>query len=588
MAFRAHGLFAMAVALAAGAARADDQTASPSSPSESARSLADQIVAADNASKPTIARGAEAVLRLYLLRHYPAKIEHAVASATTISVTVAVSANAGRRGDWFLAEWPVWQPAVVAMHFSTTWPLHGSSGTVAVPRFAEDGRDRLLSRFVVIRRRAAGDLLASFAHWTDVFPVATTLANLVPRNKKGLAGFVGDPLQTRDVDAFGVGSVTVNLFLNTLFQDDPAPGAAPVTAAGHTWYLRLEAWEKLDATLLAAAERHLVVLGIILLSPAPQWAASDLGALLQHPNYEHGGICSMPNLTTPEGAAAYVMVLDALAKRYERADGRYGRIHRWIVHNEVDAGGQWTNAGWLPELAYLDQYYRSMRLTDLVVRRQDPSAEVLVSLTHNWASAESRRFPPRTLLEDLIELSRDEGDFPWGVAYHAYPSLHGELPWSDPRSTFSFDTPRITFRNVEVLDAWMRRRAARYEGRTVRDVYLSELGANSRDYGASALAEQAAALAYVWRKIAPLSTILGFDYHNWRDNREEGGLRIGLRRFPDDPEDPSGAKPAWFVYRALGTPDEDRATAFALPLIGAKSWSAALRHPPIAKASSKP
>ncbi len=584
MPFRAHGLFALALALAAGAARAEDPPAPPSSSPDSVRSLADEIVAADNASKRTIARSEEAALRLYLLRRYPAKIEHAVASATTITVT----GTARRRGDWFLAEWPVWEPAVVGMHFSTTWPLHGSRFTVTVPRFAEDGRDRLLSRFAVIRRREAGDLLASFAHWTDVFPAATTLANVMPRNKKGLAGFVGDPLQIRDVDEFGVGSVTVNLFLSTLFQNDPAPGAEPVTAAGHTWYLRPEAWKSLDATLLAAAERHLVVLGIILLPPATQWGAPDLGALLQHPNYEREGIYSMPNLTTPESTAAYVMVLDVLAKRYARADGRYGRIHRWIVHNEVDAGGLWTNAGWLPELAYLDQYYRSMRLTDLVVRRQDPSAEVLISLTHNWASAESRRFPPRALLEDLIGLSRAEGDFPWGVAYHAYPSLHGELPWSDSRSKFTFDTPRITFRNIEVLDAWMRRRAALYDGRTVRDVYLSELGANSSDYGAAALAEQAAAVAYVWKKIAPLSTILGFDYHNWRDNRGEGGLRIGLRRFPDDPEDPSGAKPAWYVYRALGTPDEDRATAFALPIIGAKSWSAALRRPAITKASSKP
>lgn len=585
MAFRAHGLFALALALA-GAARAEDQTTAASSPSESARSLADEIVAADNASKPTIARGAEAVLRLYLLRHHAAQIEHVVASATAITVTGAARGTTARRGDWLLAEWPVWQPAAVAMHFSTTWPVHGSRFSVTVPRFTEDGRDRLLSRFVLIRRRQADDVLASFARWTDVFPAATTLENVLPRNKKGLAGFAGDPLQTRDVDEFGVGSVTVNLFLSTLFQDDPAPGADPVTAAGHTWYLRPDAWKKLDATLLAAAERHLVVLGIILLSPAAQWGAPDLGALLQHPNYEHEGIYTMPNLTTPESTAAYAMVLDALARRYARADGRYGRIHRWIVHNEVDAGGIWTNAGWLPELAYLNQYYCSMRLADFVVRRQDPSAEVLISLTHNWASAESRRFPPRTLLQDLIELSRHEGDFPWGVAYHAYPSLHGELPWSDPRSTFTFDTPRITFRNVEVLDAWMRRPAALYRGRTVRDVYLSELGANSYDYGARSLDEQAAAVAYVWKKIAPLSAILGFDYHNWRDNREEGGLRIGLRRFSDDAEDPSGAKPVWYVYRALGTPDEDRATAFALPIIGAKSWSDALRHPAITKAPS--
>lgn len=73
----------------------------------------------------------------------------------------------------------------------------------------------------------------------------------------------------------------------------------------------------------------------------------------------------------------------------------------------------------------------------------------------------------------------------------------------------------------------------------------------------------------------------GFQYHNWVDNRHEGGLRIGLRRFSDDQEKPMGTKPVWDVYKALGIPDEDRACAFALPVIGLKDWSEAIHRGPI-------
>ena len=61
------------------------------------------------------------------------------------------------------------------------------------------------------------------------------------------------------------------------------------------------------------------------------------------------------------------------------------------------------------------------------------------------------------------------------------------------------------------------------------------------------------------------------------DNRGEGGLRIGLRRFPDDTDEPLGKKPIWYVYQALGTPKEAEATAFAKPIIGIQDWSE-IRH----------
>ena len=106
---------------------------------------------------------------------------------------------------------------------------------------------------------------------------------------------------------------------------------------------------------------------------------------------------------------------------------------------------------------------------------------------------------------------------------------------------------------------------------------MSEQGLNSPDYSEKSLQEQAAGMAYAWEKLKDLENIELFHYHNWIDNRAEGGLRIGLRKFPDEPGDPLGKKPIWFVYQAAGTDKEEAATDFAKPMVGVLDWSQVLR-----------
>jgi hypothetical protein len=95
------------------------------------------------------------------------------------------------------------------------------------------------------------------------------------------------------------------------------------------------------------------------------------------------------------------------------------------------------------------------------------------------------------------------------------------------------------------------------------------------------LRDQAAGMAYAWKKIQNLSSITAWQYHNWIDNRHEGGLRIGLRKFPDEPGDPYGKKPIYHLYQALGTAREDELCAPYLPHIGKKGWQEIMQ--PVAK-----
>lgn len=70
-------------------------------------------------------------------------------------------------------------------------------------------------------------------------------------------------------------------------------------------------------------------------------------------------------------------------------------------------------------------------------------------------------------------------------------------------------------------------------------------------------------------------------YHNWIDNRGEGGLRIGLRKFRDEPGDPLGKKPIWSLYQKLGTPEENAACEPYKKVVGITDWNSIRYREPI-------
>ncbi len=72
-------------------------------------------------------------------------------------------------------------------------------------------------------------------------------------------------------------------------------------------------------------------------------------------------------MTNPESLNLYAAAVDFLAARYSQSDKKYGHVHRWIVHNEVDAGWAWANAGEKSLLEYMDIYHKSMRLIYLTL-----------------------------------------------------------------------------------------------------------------------------------------------------------------------------------------------------------------------------
>jgi hypothetical protein len=525
-----------------------------------------------------------AEIATYLEHTYPQTITSVVVNKTSIHIA---GQTTGDDTGLYLAEIPLDQD-LPEVH---TFKLGGQVKPVD-HRFATDvvrmsgQRDLELARWAIVRKTPAGYELVSHAHYPDEVASDASYPQEMPRCKRGLNGFTASPKNPLgDLDALGICAVTAPVTLG-FFHLTSRPGDISYSWEGETFYADAAALERLDQTMLLAASHHIIVSATVLVPPLREFSDKAMGALLTDPNADPAGTFDMPNVTSPEGVRAYGGVLNFLAERYSRADEKYGRVQHWTMHNEISAGWVWTNAGPISRLTYMNLYLKSMRMMYLIAKKYNPNASVFISLTHHWAAVTDPRFyPPKLLLEDLEIFSAKEGDFPWGVAYHPYPeNLRDPKTWQDPDVTFSLDTPFITPKNLEVLNAWAHQPTSLYRGK-VRLVFLIEQGLNSPGNTAQSMAEQAAGLAYSWKKLENLDAIKLYDYHAWYDVRPP--LNLGLRKSPTD-ADPLGKKPIWDLYRQLGTPDEDNACAPYLRVIGLKDWTGVPYRGPIQGAVPTP
>ncbi len=501
----------------------------------------------------------------YLSKHFPCSVSKVSVGASEI--TVSGRTDGGER--YYLADIAPWENLTEMKIFSHKTVLSGSSFSVTLKRIvSRDGLnayDRLLSRFAVVKEDGT---LCSHARYADEIQAQSSPEAVKPATKKGLGGFVYNQ-NLSDLDELGIKSVTVNIVLNSVVNTVKKGNyTIEYPFCGTTYYMDKGYAAQLDKVMLECSKRGIVVSAILLNRQSD--TNSSATPVMKHPEND-GGNYSMPNLTTAQSVNVYAAALDFLAKRY--SSSTYGRIHHWIMHNEVDFQKEWTNMGDQPEWRFMDAYVKSMRICHNIAHKYDPNASVLISLTHSWAKKEGQ-YASKSLLEDLCKYSSAEGDFLWGVAYHPYPqSLARPEFWKDDTAaTYSVNSAYCTFKNLEVISAWMMDKAHFYMGSVKRILFLSENGTNSPSYSSDDLARQAAGAAWAWKKVDALEGIDGIQWHNWQDNRAEGGLRIGLRRFKDDSEDPNGRKPAWFVWQAAGTSKESGVFDQYLSVIGISSW----------------
>lgn len=134
------------------------------------------------------------------------------------------------------------------------------------------------------------------------------------------------------------------------------------------------------------------------------------------------------------------------------------------------------------------------------------------------------------------------------------------------------NTKYVSFKNLEILGKWITEKDHLYKGSVKRSLWLSENGINTHSYSDEDLDIQAAGCAYALKKVMGVNGIDAIQWHRWIDHPDEGGLRLGLRKFTDT-ENGGMKKPSYEVFKAIGNSDEDEVTEKYKSIIGINDWS---------------
>lgn len=392
-------------------------------------------------------------------------------------------------------------------------------------------------------------------------------------SKKGLQVQMVD-----DAVALGVKHAAININLTALADLRGQPTNPQWTVGGKTYHFQRGYLESLDRQIKPLSDHGMLVY-LIVLSYASGRAEVD--GLLLHPGY----VTNAPNrlgafnTVTPEGRQWYSACMEFLAHRWSGTNQAHGRVVGYIMGNEVNSHWWWCNMGRVSWQAFADYYEDTVRLFHQAIRRQAGWPRVYLSFDHHWntryaAGDELQTFAARPFLEYFARRARQRGDFDWHLAFHPYPeNLFEPRFWLDKTATSRPDTPRITFKNLEVLTVFLRQPELRYRGQP-RRIILSEQGFHTPK-GPEGELIQAAAYCYAYKIVERLDGIDAFILHRHVDHAHEGGLLLGLwRNRPGSVADPHQKKRIYECFRLADTPQWEEAFAFALPVVGLKNWEA--------------
>jgi len=458
----------------------------------------------------------------------------------------------------------------------TLWEGALTDSPAQLPRVVA-GRDLLYGQFILLD--SATGLPLAPPHWVDDLDALPAWPQAGPR-PPGIKG-VTCPGDVDDLIALGVQHIDTNVMLSQVLDLGAADPPLSWEVDGERIGINAGYIESLDRQLLELARAGISVT-IILLNGVP--SAPDAANPLIHPRTD---LANAPNhlgafnLTDERGFRCYRAAIEFLAHRYSDPAGERGFVSGWIIGNEMQSHWAWSNYGEMSDVDVVADYARALRMAWLAVSRYTAAARVYVSLDHCW-TIPSEPNPLRAttgarFLELLNGRVRAGGDFPWQVAFHPYPeNLFDPRFWNDRLAWLSFDTPKITFRNLEVLPAYLGQERFLYRGEP-RRIILSEQGFHCPDTPEGEDL-QAAAYALAYYRTSRIPGIDAFILHRHIDHRGEFGLHLGL--WSADPDGPDPSRPLhkrriWDVFRAADAPEWEQAFEFALPVVGIDNWGEA-------------
>ncbi len=411
---------------------------------------------------------------------------------------------------------------------------------------------------------------------------AGTVSSRYPGDYPAAASKKG--LQVENVEdalALGVKHGALNFNLCGLVAPQGGTNNPVWASDGREHYFERGYLEGMDQQIKTLSDRGVAVTLVVL-----TYRSSDpeVNRIMIHPDCLTNAPNNLGNFNTvtEEGRRWLAATLEFCAERWSRPDQKYGRVAGYIMGNEVNSHWWWANMGCVRMEEFADDYLRTVRLAHTAIRKQSGWARVYLSLEHHWniryeAGDEQQSFPARPFLEYFARQARGGGDFDWHLAFHPYPeNLFEPRFWNDQTATTNvLTTPRITFKNIELLPEYVRRPELLYQGQP-RRIILSEQGFHTPK-GEDGEIQQAAAYCLAYKKIERLDGIDSFILHRHVDHAHEGGLLLGLRGNQPKDGEPQPKKKIYDCFRAADTPEWEKAFEFALPVIGLRNWDEGAR-----------
>jgi len=202
--------------------------------------------------------------------------------------------------------------------------------------------------------------------------------------------------------------------------------------------------------------------------------SETLNKLLIHKNADLSALYCAYNTSDSAGLAYLRAISEFFAQRY-CVDGTVTRV---AFGDGVALARTNYNMGKTLLGQFVDEYAKGLRTVYNAMKAIAPATEVYTYIDDNWDNGTAfdaySRFDNKSFLQELNRCIRDGGNIAWGVAQNPYPlNTENYFSYSDNSVTGSDLSPRVTFKNVEVLLRFLKESLLLY-GNSPRDFIVIE------------------------------------------------------------------------------------------------------------------
>lgn len=436
----------------------------------------------------------------------------------------------------------------------------GKSVSVTFPLNYNTEESNLSRKFLIAMKKGGRMVQVSDEHY--ITNPEALAAYTTPRMNVGIKGILPDvtKISNGELTELSVQQVVYNLSVDTICSDASVPGAIPFTYNGKTYYFDGTVISNYDGFVRAMNRSGIQVTMVILNHGTGAWSQD-----LIHPMAAGGADCPSYalNVANASGTDHLKAIGAFLGQRYSGQQG-CGQVDNWIVGNEVNARTSW----WYTTSTSLDFnvgiYAKAFRIIYNELKSMNANVRIYNSIDQEWnRKSNPGSFLAKEYLDRFNYYMIREGNIDWGLSYHPYNSpLYDPYAWNGPAVWVqdSLKTPYITMQNIDILIDYMHRSEFLNPAGEVRSISIAEIGYTS-SFGDE---KQEASIAYGYLKAASLPDVDSFILFRQTDDAHEMESHLALGLIDTE----GNKKPAYEIYKNLGTANEASAKARASEIIG--------------------